>query len=293
MDVSTFLVTVYCLIDDWFKGQRVRQRGPAPRLSDSEVLTMEVVGEFLGIDTDSGLYAYFRRHWADWFPALTRVHRTTFTRQAANLWQFKAQLWQHLLSQIAYDPDLTILDSFPLPVIRFGRAHRCRRLRDWSAWGYDDVNRQPFFGLRGHVRVCWPGVVVGFALHPANLHDRWVGEDLAANVRGYLLGDTNYWSPTWAAQLQQQGACLLTPRKSSLPKPRHDWPRWLIHTRRRVETVISQFTERFQIKRIRVHDSWHLVSRCLRKVLSHTLAVLLCQQGGLDSSLQFAQLLTI
>ena len=35
-----------------------------PELSDSEVLTIEVVGEFLGIDAEKGLYAYFKRHYA-------------------------------------------------------------------------------------------------------------------------------------------------------------------------------------------------------------------------------------
>ena len=44
---------------------------------------MEIVGEFLGIDDENGLYAYFRRHYAEWFPALREVHRTTFTRQMA------------------------------------------------------------------------------------------------------------------------------------------------------------------------------------------------------------------
>ena len=83
MDATTLLVTVYCLIDDWLADRRLRQRGPAPTLADSEVLTIECVGEFLGIDTDKGLYEHFRRHWGDWFPALGRVHRTTFVRQAA------------------------------------------------------------------------------------------------------------------------------------------------------------------------------------------------------------------
>jgi hypothetical protein len=56
-----------------------------PKLSDSEVLTIEVVGEFLGIDTDKGLHAYFRRHYEGWFQALKEIHRSTFCRQAANL----------------------------------------------------------------------------------------------------------------------------------------------------------------------------------------------------------------
>ena len=81
MDVTTLLITVYCLVDEWLAGRRLRQRGPNPILADSEVLTIECVGEFLGIDTDKGLYDHFRRHYRDWFPALSRVHRTTFTRQ--------------------------------------------------------------------------------------------------------------------------------------------------------------------------------------------------------------------
>ena len=62
MDLNTFIVAVFCLIDDRIKDQRLHQRGPAPKLSDSEVLTMEIVGEFLGIDTDKAIYLFFPRH---------------------------------------------------------------------------------------------------------------------------------------------------------------------------------------------------------------------------------------
>jgi hypothetical protein len=64
-------------------GQPLRERGPDPTLADSEVLTMEVVGEYLGLIQDSAQFAYFRRHYAHFFPALARLHRTTFVRQAA------------------------------------------------------------------------------------------------------------------------------------------------------------------------------------------------------------------
>jgi len=78
VDLALFLIAVYCFVDDWLKGKRLR--GPQPKLSDSEVLTMEIVGEFLGLDTDKAIYQYFRRHWSDWFPALRMIHRTTFAR---------------------------------------------------------------------------------------------------------------------------------------------------------------------------------------------------------------------
>ncbi len=291
MDFNTVMLIVYCWIDDWLQEQpRIRQRGPRPVLGDSEVLTIEVMGEFMGIETDSGLYQHFCRYHGAEFPLLGHVTRVTFVRQAANLWKVKEKLWQDLLKHVNYDPAISIVDSFPLPVARFGRAYRARRLREWSAWGYDDVSGQRFFGLRAHVRVCWPGVIVALALHPANLHDRWVAEDLSPSHPGWLLGDANYWSPLLFADLQAKHIRLVTPGKSSVPRP-HPWPHWLIQSRRRIETVIGQLAERYSAKRLWVHDTWHLCSRWLRKLLSHTFAVYLCQLCALDSSIRFADLI--
>ena len=124
-------------------------------MSDSEALTMEIVGEFLEIDTDKGLYEFFRCHYGDWFPALRRLHRTTFTRQAANLWEVKMRLREHLHRQVDAVRDVAILDSFPMPVCRFARAKRCWRLREASAYGYDPVARQTFYGMKGHLVIEW------------------------------------------------------------------------------------------------------------------------------------------
>jgi hypothetical protein len=289
MDVTTFIVTVFCLVDDWLAGQRLRQRGPAPTLADSEVLTIECVGEFLGIDTDKGLYQYFRRHWAAWFPALGRVHRTTFTRQAANLWAVKQRLHQHLLTRIEFDPLVCLVDSVAVPVCRFARAYRCRRLRELAAWGHDEAAKQTYLGLRAHLRVCWPGVIVDGRLAPANLHDLAVAEELLLGVRGWTLADRNYGSPRLGEQLQAQGGRLLAPPRGKRSRQRP--PPWLTGKRRRVETVIGQLVGRYHLKRVWARDAWHLWSRWQRKLLSHTLAVYLCQQAGLGS-LRFADLLS-
>lgn len=130
MDLDDFSIAVFCLVDEAIPratgGCRVRQRGPQPVLADSEVLTMEVVGEYLGLEQDSALfasfwqhYASFRQHYAHCFPALRRLHRTTFVRQAANrwqLWRLKEQVWQWVLERIPHDDTFAIIDSFPLPV---------------------------------------------------------------------------------------------------------------------------------------------------------------------------------
>jgi hypothetical protein len=56
MDLETLIVAVFRLVDDFVhdlcRGRRLRRRGPTPVLADSEVPTVEIVGEFLGLDTD-------------------------------------------------------------------------------------------------------------------------------------------------------------------------------------------------------------------------------------------------
>lgn len=295
MDLETFIVTVFCKVDDWLKdwlkGRRLRQRGPQPTLSDSEVLTMEIVGEFLGIDTDKGIYQYFRKHWSDWFPGLRQVHRTTFVRQAANLWAVKYQLWRHLLSQIAFDPHITIVDSFPVPVCRFARAYRCRIFAGEAAYGYDEMEKQTFYGFRAHLLIGWPGVIIGLILAPANAHDLEAAEELADMIQGWMLGDRNYWSPQLIERLKERGIYLLAPFKSA-KREKRPWPRWLTQMRRRVETVISQLVGRYHAKKTWARDRWHLSSRWWRKILSHTFAVWMAQRLGLPSPLQFADLIT-
>jgi hypothetical protein len=151
-----------------------------------------------------------------------------------------------------------------------------------------------FHGFDGHLRVCWPGVIVEATLAPANEHDRWVAEyDPLSGVRSgaFLVGDTNYWSPLRWEDLSGHGVSLIAPKKTSEKRTRHPWPRWLTNVRRRIESVISQLVERYGAKRVRVRDLWHLTSRFLRKVLSHTVCVHLCQHLGL-SPLRFSELLT-
>ena len=110
---------------------------------------VEIVGEFLDAETDRGLHAYFRRHYGEYFLALARIHRTTFARQAANLWAIKEALWRNLLSQIRFDPALSLVDSFPLPVCRFARVCRCRCLAGESAFSYDEAAKLTFT-VSGH-----------------------------------------------------------------------------------------------------------------------------------------------
>ncbi len=292
MDLSTFIVAVFCLIDDHLKDLgRLRARGPAPTLCDSEVLTIEVVGEFLGLDEDTRLFAYFRRrHYTHFFPNLLRVHRTTFARQSANLWKAKELLWQRLLAETPHDRGFALCDSMPLPACLFARAYRCRRFRGEAAFGKDTLLRQTFYGFRVHMRVCWPGLITRISVAPANTHELSVLPEIAEFTSGLIVGDRNYHSPKTKEELADMGVELLAPYSSKKRDPTPQKSAFLSRLRYRIDTVFSQLTERYCVKRVWARDLWHLASRLLRKVLSHTVAFLLNHRLG-NPPLQLSKLL--
>jgi Transposase DDE domain len=310
VDLSTFIVAVFDTCEDFFKERGpIRQRGPAPKLSDSEVVTMEIVGEFLGIDTEKGIYTYFGRHYPHYFPMIRRVHRTTFTRQAANLWVIKEHLWQHLLEHEEElgmlgggggggeeGPPLMVIDSLPIPVCNKSRSYRCKSMRDLADRGRD-TNLGKFLGMRAHVVIRWPGVIVRANVCAANVHDLRQAERLLAGMGdGWVLADRNYWSETVAEQLSEHdgGPTLLArfKRKGKTELERGlVWPRWLSAKRQKIETVFSQLVERYRLKVVWARDSWHFSSRFVRKILSHTMAVMFCCREGVSPT-RFSELLT-
>jgi hypothetical protein len=291
MDLNTFIVAVFCLIDDRIADLgRLRERGPAPTLFDSEVLTIEVVGEFLGLDEDTELFAYFRRHYAHFFPNLRCVHRTTFSRQAANLWKVKEHLWQELLAQTPHDPTFAICDSMPLPVCLFARAYRCKRFRGEATFGKDTLLRQTFYGFRVHMRVAWPGVITRLSVAPANVHELHLLAELVETTSGIVIGDRNYHSPKTKEELASMAVELLAPYSSKKRDPDPKRSALLSRFRYRIDTVFSQLSGRYSVKRVWAKDLWHLASRLLRKVLSHTVAFLLNHRSG-NPPLQLAKLL--
>ncbi|BCU05888.1 hypothetical protein Atep_05650 [Allochromatium tepidum] len=109
--------------------------GLPPQLSDSEAITPVVVGEFLGYDTDVGIWAYFRQHWAAGFPGLRS--RSGFARQAANL-RVATQALQERLSRDlgAMDDPVHLVDGFPVPVCVITRARRCVRFSAVADYGH-------------------------------------------------------------------------------------------------------------------------------------------------------------
>jgi len=285
MSLEDFIITVYCLVDEelkeMLKGQKLRQRGFNPRLSDSEILTMEIVAEFLGIDTEKGAWEYFRDHWHSWFPKLGS--RSNFAKHAANLWQIKRRLQKEFAKQLgAFADTLHLADGFPMPICQFKRAYSSRIFKGKAAYGYCASKDEKYYGFKGNLLINSEGVITDITVTAANIDERDSLWDLVDEINGTVIADKGLIGADYQTELQlRTGINLQTAVRSNMQEKRSEkFITWLISTRRLVETVIGQLTERFNIEKIRARKIWYLTSRIARKVLTHTIAIFINRQIG-------------
>jgi Transposase DDE domain len=247
-------------------------------LSDAEALTISVVGEFLRIHTDKGIWRYFKTHYQDWFPALR--DRTCFVRQCANLLPYKHELLKHLCAA-AQGGMLHMQDGVPIPAMELARSRRDTCFKGEAAWGYCASKDMKYYGFMGHVQIDANGRLSGFMLTPANASEREAMGQMCDHISGIMLADKGYISEALKEELAQRGVELHTPLRDNMTDTRNPaFVKWVISTRRLVETVIGQLTERFSINNIKVKDFFHLQVRIARKLLAHALATQLAHTIG-------------
>jgi Transposase DDE domain len=289
------LLEVFCLVDDELQGLklgRIRRRGPMPTLTDAEVITLEIVGEFWKLNTDRDIYRHFRAYHASEFPALARIHRTTFARQAANLMRFKQLIQQRLAEKLAGLDPVWLADSMPIHACQFARAKFCRRFAGLADYGYDHLIKRTFYGFRLHLRATREGVILGYELAPARVNESVLLAELAPPAGSTGIGDRGYGGLPLRESMAESGVKLLAPPRRKCEDRPGDKQRAaaLASLRYRIETVNGQQSERFEMKRTWARDIWHLCHRVARKILSHTVMIGLTFRHGF-SPLSFDRLL--
>ena len=295
MPIEDFIITVYCLVDEEMKQMPenyLRQRGPSPNLSDAELITMEIVAEFLGIDTDKGAWKYFTEHWLSLFPTLGS--RANYAKHASNLWGAKQWLQLTLARKLGVFTDsLHMSDGLPMPICHFKRANGSRLYDDVPAYGYCASKGETYYGFKGNIVINSEGVLTAMTVTPANIDERESLWDIVSNVNGLVIADKGLIGQEFKQELQQYANIdLQTAVRNNMEETRSkSFIKWLKSTRRLVETVIGQLTDRFNIEKVRARKLLTLTNRIARKMLSHTIAAFINKQIG-NPVLQFDLLIS-
>src|SRR5439155_17803707 len=122
LDLDTFLVTVYVPVADLyaerFAPRKPRRPGPAPELSDEEVLTLVLVAQWLPQRSERAFLRYAAAHWRAYFPR--RLHQSAFNRRARDLGGAVAALGPAIATlarqQFGLATAYQVWDGLPIPL---------------------------------------------------------------------------------------------------------------------------------------------------------------------------------
>jgi IS5 family transposase len=296
-DFADFCLVVYMLVDDYYRllPACVKPRSSSDVCSDSELLTMALVGECMGWDEERAAMSRWHEH-RDLFPHIP--HRTRFNRRRRALTDALLLLRQQLLTDLDYALDRQwVIDSLPLPVIGFHLVPGAASAGAWRAAGADYgkvvTKKQTIFGYKLHLLVTLNGVIRDFVLAPASVNDHRVAPELLAAVAdGVVLGDKGYIDAALVEALrEEQGVTLATPLRRNQREQRDPaFVRLLNGFRQVIATVNDQLEGQFGIGRNHAHTFAGLCARLASKLTAHTLCMYINRLMGKADALQIKAL---
>lgn len=290
LTLDMLFTIVYTLVDDLYQQavpasirHRGQRNGCPPTLSDSEVITIALVGELLGMDSEKAWYGLVRKNYRALFPQL--LERSRFNRRRRDLWAVINLIRGALLPQLGvpFEP-YRLIDSVPIPVCHYARAPRCQVFAGQAGFGFCAAKDEKFYGFKLHLLITPTGVVTDFVLAAADPHDSQLVWEL---VDGYwhliVLGDKGYVGHQLAEDLKAQRdiTLLALKRKNQRVQYPPALAQVLKKTRRLIETVIGQLVEQFQVAKVRAKTLWGLMARLYTKLTAHSFGNYINQMFGL------------
>jgi len=289
-DFEDLCLLMYCMVDDIWKtvSHRFSRPGPAAECSDSELMTMVLVGECKGWDVETELLS----NWASYrhlnlFPHIPSQSR--FNRRRRNLAEAFNLLRRIALTKLELAQDRQcVLDSLPVEVIGFhlvpGSCRRGEWLSNGAAFGRVCTKKRTIFGYTLQLLTTLGGVILDFELVPANIPDHEGGASLLwAHSHLDVVADKGFIDEYLAAQLRcRNDINLITlPRRNQKRHPVSRMPLFvqqlvseLINTVRQIiETVNGQLTEQFNIEVTHAYTFSGLCARLHSKLAAHTLSI--------------------
>jgi hypothetical protein len=294
-DFNDLCTWMYVIVDDiWQRIEPLFKRpGPKPKCSDSELITMTLVGECRGWDVETEMLSFWHDH-RDLFPVIPSQSR--YNRRRRNLMMAFNLIRRMVLQFMDLAQDTyCVIDSAPIPVVQFYLVPGASG--DWKAfqasYGKVSSKKKTIFGYKLHLLSTLGGVILDFELAPANAADLDIGfEMLAEHTDLDVLGDKAYISTDKAAQLWQENRIRLKslPRRNQKQQISPTMKRTFNALRQIIETVNGQLSEQFNIQKNHAHSFWGLCTRLYAKLTAHTLCVYLNRLLGEKNFLQIKAL---
>src|SRR5947207_8453021 len=176
LDKATVLTTLFTIVDDIMKGSAVIQHaltrpGPAPRLSDSELITIALYQELIGEPREDHFFRLHRSSLQTFFPGLNE--RSRYNRRKRDLWSviLAVRVSFQLVLDASELEETAAIDSAPLPSVSYKRSKQASDFVGTADYGVCSSKAMKYFGYKLHTVVSLTGLIMGFLLTAANCYD--------------------------------------------------------------------------------------------------------------------------
>lgn len=243
-----------------------------PKLADIEIVTLAVLAETLGIDSENYLFSKLKTEYSADFVNIP--DRSNFNRRRRRLQHYVMIICDWVAEQIEQDDKVFVIDSMPLPICKPGRVFRSKVCKDdehvQPARAYHAAHKVYYYGFKLQLIVSKQGIPINAGMTAANVHDvKYLGmldfDEQLSNCE--LVGDKGYLSLGYQTSLFDEAKIkLITPLRSNMKTVFSSWNEGYRYTRKRIETLFSQLGDQMMLTRNYAKSLDGLFSRIMYKL---------------------------
>jgi hypothetical protein len=265
------MTVLFCRIDDtyYLLNPKGRHYETLKELSDSEIMTLPLLQQLRGIESQRSFLREVARFFSHLFPGVVGLHPSSLHRRVRKLRRYFEPLRKEIVPELVGEPETLIVDStllavlHPREVAQSGGWGSLSAGAAWVRWGSFAV-----YGVKLHLMCATNRVPISYELTPANTADLCLTEELVAEadlgdeVARKLLGDMAYKSQELEEQLAELGIVVVT-NEASARRP---------GVRQQIEIAFSSLKRTFGLGQTLATTLVGLVTRIAAKVTAYTYA---------------------
>jgi Transposase DDE domain len=259
--------------------QALERPGPAPHLSDSEVITIALYQELIGEPREDHFFRLHQASLQTFFPGLHE--RSRYNRRKRDLWSVILAVrvsLQLVLDALALE-ETAVIDSAPVPCVGYKRGKQNSDFLGTADYGVCSSKAMKYFGCKFHSVVSLTGVIMSFLITPASPYDNQPVVELLDSFSHHLkrlLGDGAYNDAALQSFLEQYRSLeLLAPAKvNQQPQRSQSGQQQLNRLRLICETVNAQLQEQLHLSKHYAKSTRGLMTRIAAKVTAHSVGMM-------------------
>ena len=285
LDLDSFLVSLYVLVDDWWKLEHSSEPPRAGRpalLTDPEVITLAILAQWPRFRSERDFWRFAQAHLRPYFPKLcsqSQLNRRVRSVEP-DLRDFQRAVARTLcgVSEVYH-----VLDTTLIPAMVRVRASRKGLFAGQATFGRSASKTEWVYGFKVALSVSPEGVICAFGLAEAASDDRPIGDFLIIeDSQEAYLADKGFTGVEWERRWSDLYGALVaaTPKDNSKRAWAKTDRRWASGKRQIIEGVIDQLKDIFALERHRAKTLGGLLARLAAKMAAYTCGQRLNDQLG-------------